>query len=93
MEIEAFISLCGIAFAAGITPGPNNALLANSGATFGLPRTVPHALGVTLGYVFMIICISLGLGTLFEASQILQTIMQWISVALLIWISYKTLLF
>lgn len=89
MEIEIFISLIALAIAGGITPGPNNALLANSGATFGFKRTIPHYLGVSVGYAFMLACVGLGLGALFEASPLLQTVMTWLSVGLLIWIAYK----
>jgi threonine/homoserine/homoserine lactone efflux protein len=33
----------------GFTPGPNNVMVASSGATFGFRATVPHILGVTVG--------------------------------------------
>ncbi|MGI1951075.1 LysE family translocator, partial [Shewanella oncorhynchi] len=32
-----------------MTPGPNNILLASSGAHFGVLRTVPHIAGIRLG--------------------------------------------
>ncbi len=34
-----------------ITPGPNNLLLAASGVNFGLRRSVPMMVGITLGCV------------------------------------------
>lgn len=89
MPIETLIALAGLAFAGSWTPGPNNALLANSGATFGLRRTAPHALGVALGFTFMVLCVGLGLGVVFEASPLLRMSLQWLSVLLLIWIAYK----
>lgn len=43
MPAESLIALIGILTAAIWTPGPNNAMLAASGATFGFRRTLPHA--------------------------------------------------
>ncbi|MEM6441750.1 MAG: LysE family translocator, partial [Pseudomonadota bacterium] len=50
-----------------ITPGPNNLMLMASGANFGLRRTVPHMLGVGLGFVAMALGIGLGLMQVFDA--------------------------
>ena len=33
------------------TPGPNNIMVASSGANFGFRRTIPHMLGITIGVV------------------------------------------
>ena len=32
-----------------VTPGPNNLMLAASGVNFGLRRTLPHILGISVG--------------------------------------------
>ena len=69
------------AFVTSITPGPNNLMLMASGANFGLRRTVPHMLGVGLGFGFMICCVGLGLAGLFElvpaARLMLATRCRW----------------
>ena len=46
-------SLIGFAIAMYITPGPNNAMLAASAASYGLRATVPHMLGIAAGFAFM----------------------------------------
>ena len=33
-----------------VTPGPNNLMLAASGVNFGVRRTVPHMLGISIGH-------------------------------------------
>ena len=53
-------AMAAFAFGATWTPGPNNMMLASSGATFGFKRTVPHALGVALGFPLMFFLIALG---------------------------------
>lgn len=89
MTAELLLSLTGLALAMLWTPGPNNAMLANSGATFGLRATAPHALGVALGFGFMLACVGLGLGAVFEALPGLRSAMKWASAAVLLWIAWK----
>ena len=45
----------GVCISMSATPGPNNAMVASSGATFGFARTMPHLLGVALGFPLMIV--------------------------------------
>ncbi|MBL4557517.1 MAG: LysE family transporter [Rhodobacteraceae bacterium] len=84
-----FLSLTGLALATLWTPGPNNAMLASSGATHGLRATAPHALGVALGFGLMLGCVGLGLGAAFEARPALGIAMKYASAAVLIWIAWK----
>lgn len=48
-----------------ITPGPNNILLAHSGAYFGIKKTIPHILGIRIGMICLQTCILFGLGQVF----------------------------
>lgn len=66
--MEVLLPLVSFAFVSSITPGPNNLMLSASGIAFGLRRTVPHLLGVSAGFVLLILLCGLGLGTL-VASQ------------------------
>ncbi|MGH6742716.1 MAG: LysE family translocator, partial [Bradyrhizobium sp.] len=65
------------------TPGPNNIMLLSSGLTFGFRPTVPHILGITFGFAFMVGAVGVGLGTVFIAYPILQTVLKWGGVAYL----------
>ena len=51
MDYTAIISFSIFASIAAITPGPNNLMLAASGANYGAKRTIPHLLGVTIGFL------------------------------------------
>lgn len=89
MTLELFFALAGFAVATSITPGPNNLMLMASGANFGLQRTVPHMLGISLGHAFMIVMIGLGLIQIFEAFPLLHQIMTVLSVAYLLFLAWK----
>ncbi|MEL6128138.1 MAG: LysE family translocator, partial [Pseudomonadota bacterium] len=54
MPVETLFLLIAIAAGTVWTPGPNNAMLASSGATFGFRRTMPHLFGVALGFPMMV---------------------------------------
>ena len=50
-------------FISSITPGPNNIMLLHSGARFGFRLTVPHMLGVSIGFILMIFLCCIGIAT------------------------------
>jgi threonine/homoserine/homoserine lactone efflux protein len=67
MTAELFAALAAFAFVSSITPGPNNLMLMTSGINFGVRRTLPHMLGVALGFTLMIMLIGLGIMQIIEA--------------------------
>jgi threonine/homoserine/homoserine lactone efflux protein len=67
MTAELFAALAAFAFVSSITPGPNNLMLMTSGINFGVRRTIPHMLGVALGFTLMIMLIGLGIMQIIEA--------------------------
>jgi len=89
MDMTLFLALLGFAFVASGTPGPNNLMLLASGANFGLRRTVPHMLGISLGHSFMVFVIGLGLAQVFHRIPILQIILTIISMAYMLWLAWK----
>jgi threonine/homoserine/homoserine lactone efflux protein len=72
-----------------ITPGPNNAMLAASGLTFGLRRSLPHLLGVNLGFTAMVVLVGLGLGGLFTRLPVLYEALKYAGSAYLLWLAWK----
>ena len=51
---------------ASITLGPNNLMVMASGAAFDWRRTVPHMVGIALGFAIMIGSVALGLSAVLE---------------------------
>jgi len=58
--------------AATFTPGPNNFMIMNSGMSFGLRRSLPHYLGICLGFPLMVLLVALGCGAIFFEYQWLK---------------------
>ncbi|KPD10647.1 LysE family translocator [Phaeobacter sp. 11ANDIMAR09] len=89
MTYELFLALTLFAFVSSITPGPNNLMLMASGANFGFRRTIPHMLGVALGFVFMVILVGAGLVQVFDAVPISYSILKLASVLYLLYLAWK----
>lgn len=89
MTTELFASLCLFAFVTSITPGPNNAMLFASGVNFGIRRTLPHLLGVTLGFTFMQLAVGLGVGMVFEAVPGLYATLRALGVAYMLYLAWR----
>ena len=81
----AFIMFATVMF---FTPGPNNIMLLSSGLTYGFRPTIPHIMGITVGFAFMVGAVGLGLGTIFIAYPVLQTILKYAGVAYLIYLAW-----
>ncbi len=64
MDLTLLFSMFGFAAISAITPGPNNILLMSSGALYGWRRTMPHLIGVQIGFQLMMLMAVFGLGIL-----------------------------
>ena len=84
---ELFIAFVLFATVMFFTPGPNNIMLLSSGLTYGFRRTLPHVAGITIGVAFMIGTVGLGLGTIFIAWPVLQTILKYAGVGYLVYLA------
>jgi threonine/homoserine/homoserine lactone efflux protein len=89
MNFTLFASLLPFAAVMSITPGPNNLMVAASGVNFGFNRTIPHMLGVTIGFPLLIAATGLGLGAIIMAHPLLQMAMKYGGCAYLLFTAYK----
>jgi threonine/homoserine/homoserine lactone efflux protein len=89
MSFETFTAALVFSLVMGFTPGPNNIMLASSGARFGLKRSLPHLLGVGIGFPVMVLLVGLGLASLLLASPHLQLAMKIASAAYLLWLAFQ----
>jgi len=89
MTYDLLTALAAFAFVTSITPGPNNLMLMASGANYGFRRTIPHMLGVALGFVLMVALVGVGLMGLFDAFPVTHTVLKVAGIAYLLWLAWK----
>ncbi len=89
MNAEILTALAIFAFVSSITPGPNNLMLMNSGANYGFKRTLPHALGVGIGFTVMVALVGLGIMQLFDIFPISYQILKVLSIVYLLYLAGK----
>ncbi|BBM66129.1 amino acid transporter LysE [Vibrio alfacsensis] len=89
MEYHQLGALALFAFVSTFTPGPNNIMLMTSGANVGFKRTIPHMLGITLGFAAMLMLVGVGLMGLFHAYPTTHNILKVLSLTYLLYLTYK----
>ncbi len=89
MTLDAALALMGFALITSVTPGPNNLMLMASGANFGLRRTIPHMLGVALGFVAMTAAVGLGVMAAFDRLPWLEPALTVACLGYLLWLAWK----
>jgi threonine/homoserine/homoserine lactone efflux protein len=80
-----------LAFAVSLSasPGPNNAMVAASGATWGFRRTLPHMMGVSIGLAAMLVAVALGAGEVLRVAPWLHEALRWVGGAYLLWLAWR----
>lgn len=72
-----------------VTPGPNNTMIMTSGLNYGVRRSLPHFLGIWMGFPVMVVAVGLGLAGLFEQFPALHTVLKIAGAAYLTWLAWK----
>lgn len=89
MNVEIFPALALFAFVSSVTPGPNNLMLMASGANFGFWRTIPHMLGISVGFLLLLLLTGAGLVQIFDRCPVTYTVLKVLSVAYLMFLAWK----
>ena len=64
-------------------------MLMASGMNYGLGRTLPHMVGVTLGVCLMIALVGVGLGQVFVQFPVIHTVLKIVSVIYLLYLAWQ----
>lgn len=89
MTLDLLPALAAFALVTSITPGPNNLMLMASGANFGLRRSVPHMLGIGVGFTVMIVLVGLGLIGLFDRVAWSRSALAVASGLYMLWLAWR----
>jgi len=76
MSADTLLALVVFALVSAGTPGPNNMMLMASGVNFGFMRTLPHMVGIGVGFIALVVIVGLGLGTLLTSAPALHLVFQ-----------------
>lgn len=71
------------------TPGPNNVMLASSGANFGYRGALPAILGIQFGVFVQSFIVCVGLGNVFIAYPLIQQVLRVAGALYLIFLAWK----
>lgn len=71
------------------TPGPNNVMVSAAAANHGLRATIPHILGISIGFAAMIMIVGTGLAGPLTRFGTLHEIMRWIGIAWMLYLAWK----
>ncbi|MES2999766.1 MAG: LysE family translocator [Pseudomonadota bacterium] len=71
------------------TPGPNNVMLATSGANFGYRKTLPHLLGINSGLFALTAVICAGLGAVFTRYPVIHLVLKYAGAVYLAYLAWK----
>ncbi len=82
-------SALAFAVATAGTPGPNNAMLTSSGSLWGFRPTIPHMLGVSIGFPIMLLAVAAGAGDLLVKHPTVLTVMRWLGAVYLLYLAWK----
>ena len=83
------LSICLFWFVAAYTPGPNNIVASYSGFNFGVKKTIPHILGVALGFTSLVFFLTVGLINVFKLFPLIQVIIKYLGTLFLLYLAYK----
>ena len=89
MRTDVLAAMTAFCFVSGVTPGPNNLMLMTSGVNFGFRRTLPHLVGVVVGYSVMVALVGFGLDAIFSRFPALLPAMRYLGAAYMLWLAWK----
>src|SRR5262249_116945 len=86
---ETLVPLILFAAVMSLTPGPNVVMVTASAANFGFRRVIPHMLGITLGFGFMVVAVGLGLLALVHAAPRLHALLKYAGASYLLFLAWR----
>ncbi|MFA6264619.1 MAG: LysE family translocator [Pseudolabrys sp.] len=89
MPYDVFAAFVLFVLVTSFTPGPNNIMVTASGVNFGFVRTIPHMAGISVGFLVLVAACAAGLGLVFTAVPVLQTVLKIAGAAYMLWLAWK----
>lgn len=90
MNNDTLLAFITFSIVTSVTPGPNNIMLLTSGVNFGFKRTIPHTLGISGGFSFLLLATGFGLGYLLKTFSIVHLVLKILGSAYLLYLALRT---
>jgi threonine/homoserine/homoserine lactone efflux protein len=87
--MDNFLSIFLFTMVMTITPGPNNIMLLASGLNFGVRKSIPHLLGIAVGFPVMLLAVGFGLETLIKTLPEVYIFVKVAGLGYVLFLSYK----
>ncbi len=87
--MELLFALILFSFVGSITPGPNNILIMSSGLIFGIRKSLPHYLGICVGFPTMLLLAGIGVGELFIRFVLLHKIIKIVGAVYMVYLAWQ----
>lgn len=88
MSQDTLFAFSMFALVTSITPGPNNFMLLASGVNFGFRSSVPHMLGISSGFLLMVLAVGLGLAEVFSQFPWLYDLLKWVGAIYMLYLAW-----
>ena len=87
--VDVFFAVLFFAFSSTITLGPNNIMIMSSGVNYGIKDSLPHLLGICIGFPLMVLLVGLGFGLVFQQYPWLHSIIKVLGILYLFWLAWR----
>ena len=89
METSTILALAAFAGLITATPGPNTVMLAASGLTFGVRRSLPQFAGILIGFALLLAAIAAGLQAMILAQPWTLWLLRLVGTVYLLWLARR----
>lgn len=91
MEALELVPLLTFVAVTSYTPGPNNVSSASMGLVFGFLRSLPYLLGVTSGFILMMLLCGTMSSLMIKLLPSVSQWLRWVGFSYIMWLAYGTL--
>lgn len=89
MIIDNLLPLLLFSFISAVTPGPNNIMIMTSGLNYGIRASLPHCLGICIGFPILVLAIGFGVSIIFNQYPVMYTLIKIAGIGYLFFLSWK----
>ena len=88
MPVDMLLTFSLFALVTSITPGPNNFMLLASGVNFGFRSSVPHMVGISSGFLVMVLAVGFGLAEVFSQFPWVYDVLKWVGAIYMLYLAW-----